>query len=171
VPAASHGESECHNKICPSLLHFGNALQIIMPTPHDIDWPSPRPHVAPTLPSLAAATSFPQSSIYETEIWAQRSDTVYQEHCLPTSLNNLGEMDKLSLAYLCEACDIVQDQANIAERRFRQLVLAVRAQHLRFLQTQGLLEQVLRERNRLIDTVIRDPVTVYELPPRQAQTR
>jgi hypothetical protein len=65
-------------------------------------------------------------------------------------LNIMEEIDKLGIAYVYEACDVIQDEVNIAERCYRQMILIMRAYHLRFLKAQDRLHKAQQQRNLVV---------------------
>jgi hypothetical protein len=62
----------------------------------------------------------------------------------------MEEIDKLGIAYVYEACDVIQDEVNIAERRYRQMILLMRAYHLRFLKARDRLHKAQRQRDLVV---------------------
>jgi hypothetical protein len=117
---------------------------------------SPRPQFFSALPHFEGDSASPHPPSQHS--WAHQSDWVYGRHDLPVLLNSAREADRLDIAYLCEACDVMQKEADIAERRYRQTILSVRAHQLRFLEARDRLQQALRERNVVIRVALQEVV-------------
>jgi len=112
-------------------------------------------HRSPTLPNFAAGSTTPPESS-EQESWDHQSDEVYRKHDLPQPLDAMDETDRLGIAYVYEACDVIQDELNIALRRYQQMVLMTRAYQLRVLKTRGRLQKARQDRDLLVNVALRD---------------
>jgi hypothetical protein len=65
-----------------------------------------------------------------------------EEHELPSPLQKMGEIDRMGLAYAHEVRNVVQDEVNIAERRYRQMLIMTRIYYLHFLRAQDGLQHL-----------------------------
>jgi hypothetical protein len=91
----------------------------------------------------------------------------------------MEEVDRMGLAYAHEVRNIAQDEANIAERRYRQMLIMTRIYHLHFLRAQDKLQHLQQKLEVIVDVALQDvsnPVgpnpedRKQESPPRQCTT-
>jgi len=116
-------------------------------------WDSPSPPSSPSSPEPI----FPSSpSHVPSQTWAQQIERISSRHLSNTWTGS--EEGQIDLAYLCEACDVMQDEANIAERRYRQQILMTRAFELRYLKAQARLQRALNHRNRVVHSARMRPL-------------
>jgi hypothetical protein len=89
--------------------------------------------------------------------WLQEAiEKIYSDHRLPSALQTMEETDRMSLAYAHEVCNTVQDEVNIAERRYRQMLLQTRVYHLHFLQARDRLQELRKQLQVIVDVALQD---------------
>ena len=89
--------------------------------------------------------------------WLQEAiEKIYRDHRLPSALQTMEETDRMSLAYAHEVYNVVQDEVNIAERRYRQMLLQTRMHHLLFLQARDRLQELQKQLQGIVNVALQD---------------
>src|SRR5262245_38401632 len=90
-------------------------------------------------------------------LWLQESaDDIYREHQLPSPLNTMDEVDRMGIAYAHEMRNAIQDEVNMAERRYRQMLILTRVYYLHFIRAQDRLQHLQKDLEVVVDTALND---------------
>src|SRR5215472_7391425 len=125
---------------------------------------SPTPSTLFDLPDVDRPIPSPGTHI-PSDIWASCSNAVYRAHHFPEAFQEIREPDRLRMAYLWETCDMIQDEVNIAERRYNLMILAVRASEIQFREAQVRLQQALQQRSIVMDAALREHPPARPITP------
>ena len=88
--------------------------------------------------------------------WEYECQYVYERNGLPSVLDSLGETDRLRVAFICEACETLRAEAALAEHRYQQMILVVKAYHLRSVEARDRFQSALKQRQRIIKVAVSD---------------
>lgn len=117
----------------------------------------PTTSTRPSSPQPSRIHSQPRSLDLWSQTWGLRDvDAIFNTHDLPQVLQLKGHVDKTEISYACESREIVACEVEIAERRFRQLVLMARLHHLRLLEAQSNLQCLSEKVDMAIDNAAKE---------------
>ena len=122
--------------------------------------PTPNAHTLPYPSSIPPSTtaSIPDSNVGDLpDFWLEQTvEDAYERYGLPSVLHSLDDVNRMGIAYACEARNVVQDEANIAERRYRQILFIAKIYHAHFLRAQEKLQHLQRRLDEVIDVGVKE---------------